>query len=407
MKLEFLKILESFMRDKEYHLPEGFRQMPELFLISQKHHMMAATFEQIRQSDIWKSAEYQELFQVWKKSTVRDVMVQMQRTEGFLTLYEKLCQAGVTPLVVKGVVCRNLYSKPDYRISGDEDILLPKEQFAKCDAILLQAGFEREEIDLEHLPYEIPYLNRKNGVYIELHFSLFPEESGAYGHLNDEFREVFAHKIREEIQGRNVWTLCPTEHLFYLICHSFKHFLHSGFGMRQVCDMVMMAEKYGNQIDWEEIEKRLVRLNMKMFWDALAKIGHEYLGFSYEKAGYPEHMQNAEIDVEPLLNDLLEGGIYGDSSMERKHSSNMTLAAAEGGKADTTASLKASLLPNVEYMKGSFKWLEKYPWLLPVAYIIRIFRYLQSSKGKEQDEKDSVQIGMDRVELLKRYHIID
>ena len=197
MKLEFLKILESFMHDKEYHLPEGFRQMPELFLISQKHHMMAATFEQIRQSDIWKSAEYQELFQIWKKSTVRDVMVQMQKTEGFLVLYEKLCQAGVTPLVVKGVVCRNLYSKPDYRISGDEDILLPKEQFAKCDAILLQAGFEREEIDLEHLPYEIPYLNRKNGVYIELHFSLFPEESGAYGHLNDEFREVYAHKIRE------------------------------------------------------------------------------------------------------------------------------------------------------------------------------------------------------------------
>ena len=156
MKLEFLKILESFMHDKEYHLPEGFRQMPELFLISQKHHMMAATFEQIRQSDIWKSAEYQELFQIWKKSTVRDVMVQMQKTEGFLVLYEKLCQAGVTPLVVKGVVCRNLYSKPDYRISGDEDILLPKEQFAKCDAILLQAGFEREEIDLEHLPYEIP-----------------------------------------------------------------------------------------------------------------------------------------------------------------------------------------------------------------------------------------------------------
>ena len=395
------------MHDKEYNLPEDFHEPAELFQLSQQHHMAAAVYEQIRKSMVWKKDDYNELFLIWKRSTVRDVMVQVQKTEGFLALYEKLCLAGLTPLVVKGVICRNLYSKPDYRMSGDEDILLPREQFEECDTIFLREGFEREEIDPKHLPYEIPYINRTNGVYIELHFSLFPEESGAHGHLNDEFREVFEHKICEEIQGRKVWTLCPTEHLFYLICHSFKHFLHSGFGMRQVCDMVMMAEKYGNQIAWNDIELRLKRLNMDVYWHALIKIGQKYLGFSLEKAMYPAEMQRASIDEQPLLSDLLEGGIYGDSSMERKHSSNMTLAAAEGGKADTTASLKASLFPNMEYMKGSFKWLERYPWLLPAAYVIRIFRYLQSSGRKDKDEKSSMEIGIGRVELLKKYHIID
>lgn len=402
---EFLNILESFMHDKEYKFPEGFEDLPDLYQLSHQQHMMAAVFEQVRTSNIWNRPELTNLWMTWKRNAIRDVMTQMQRTEGFLALYEKLTAAGMTPLVVKGIICRNLYSKPDYRISGDEDILLPKEQFAECDRILLQEGFQREKIDMEQLPYEIPYLHPQNGVYIELHFSLFPEESGAYGHLNEEFRDVFSHKVCEMIQGKRVWTLCPTEHLFYLICHSFKHFLHSGFGMRQVCDMVMMAERYGNQIDWEEIALRLERLNMKMYWDALAKIGEAYLGFEFEKAAYPKFMQNRTIDIDPLLNDLLESGIYGDSSMERKHSSNMTLAAVEGGKADTKASLKASLFPGMEYMKKNFQWLETYAWLLPVAYLIRIFRYLKGAKGKT-DEKNSVEIGMERVELLKMYHII-
>ena len=406
MKLEFIKILESFMHDKEYTLPENFTNLVELYQFSQKHHMMAAVYEQIHKSTVWQKPEYANLLTAWKGQTVRDVIVQMQKTEGFLALYEKLGQAGITPLVVKGVICRSLYSKPDYRISGDEDILLPKEQFAECDRILLEEGFHREELDAENLPYEIPYINRQNGVYIELHFSLFPEESGAYGHLNEEFKEVFAHKGCETVQGRKVWTLSPTEHFFYLICHSFKHFLHSGFGMRQVCDMVMMAEKYGEQIDWEDIAARLKRLNMNLYWDALVKIGTEYLGFSLEKAHYPEAMQNPEVDMEPLLNDLLDSGIYGDSSMERKHSSNITLAAAEGGRADTTASLKASLYPGKKYMQGSFPWLEKNPRQLPAAYGIRITRYLKNSKT-QKDEKNSVEIGMGRVELMRQYHIID
>lgn len=405
MKYEFLRILESFMHDKEYKLPEDFENPPELFQLSQQHHMTAAVYEQIRTSEIWNKPEYTNLLIAWKRSAIREVMVQMQKTEGFLVLYEKLTAAGITPLVVKGVICRSLYSKPDYRISGDEDILLPQEQFAECDKILLQEGFQREKIDMEHLPYEIPYFNNQNGVYIELHFSLFPEESGAYGHLNEEFKDVFSNKVCEMIQGTQVWTLCPTEHLFYLICHSFKHFLHSGFGLRQVCDMVMMAERYGNKMDWEDITLRLERLNMKMYWDALTKIGEEYLEFDFEKAAYLEFMQNRTIDIEPLLNDLLESGIYGDSSMERKHSSNMTLAAVEGGKASTAASLKASLFPGMEYMKRNFQWLEKHSWLLPAAYLIRIFRYLKGPKGKI-DEKNSVEIGMERVELLRMYRII-
>lgn len=404
---EFLKILESFMHGKTYHLPEAFTQIEELYQMAGIHKMTAAVYEQIRGEALLQQPEYTNLARSFKGYTMREVMMQMQRADGFLRIYEKMCAQGVRPLVVKGIICRNLYEKSDYRVSGDEDILIRKEDFAVCDAILVAEGFQREEPDTEHLPQEIPYINPQNGVYIEMHFDLFAEESGAYGHLNKEFEDAYATCIAEDIQGRTVWTLHPTLHLFYLICHSLKHFLHGGFGIRQVCDMVMMAEHYGEQIDWDYIYERLQALRMEVFWNGLVEIGREYLGFSCEKAHYPASLQKEHVNCDHLLLDLLESGIYGDSTAERKHSSNITLAAAESGKKDTVASVKASLFPGKEYMKRGYPWLERYPWLLPVAWGMRIEGYLKNKRKNSKEEPSGVEIGMSRVELLREYDIID
>lgn len=404
---EFLKILESFMHGKTYHFPEEFQQMEELSQMAAIHKMTAAVYEQIRQETIFTKPEYASLVNAFKAYTIREVMLQTQRTDGFLRIYQSICDQGVRPLVVKGLICRNLYEKSDYRVSGDEDILVCKEDFAVCDQIFLENGFQREAVDPQHLPQEIPYINPRNGVYIEMHFELFAEESGAYGHLNKEFAAAFETCMCEQIQGKSVWTLNPTLHLFYLICHSLKHFLHGGFGIRQVCDMVMMAEHYGEIIDWDYIAGRLKELRMESFWNGLTEIGRTYLGFSYEKAHYPLAMQNTNVNCDHLLLDLLDSGIYGDSSAERKHSSNITLAAAESGKKDTMASMKASLFPKADYMKKGYPWLEKYPWLLPVAWGMRIAEYLKNSQKNGKNEPSGVEIGMSRVDLLREYDIID
>lgn len=409
VQIELLRIMEAFMHGaKACSLPENFTQIQELYSLSQVHHVSPIVYEMIRGDQVLAKPELQPLQQHWKMDTVRQVMFQIQRTDGFLSLYRKFTESGLRPLVVKGIVCRNLYIRPDYRISGDEDILVRKKDFPQYDHIFQEEGFVREKISEEKLPHEITYINRQSGVYIEMHFSLFSEESGAYGHLNREFSDAFRSCICERIQDVDIWTLNPTLHLFYLICHGLKHFLHSGFGIRQLCDMVMMAEHYGERIDWQYIEGRLRALRMDVFWNGLAAIGRDYLGMSWEKTGYPDHLRNIQIDYQHLLLDLLESGVFGNSSMERKHSSNMTLAAARSGRKDTAASLKASLFPGMEYMKRNYRWLERYPILLPAAWMMRMNQYLSARKKPENGgQQTSVAIGMDRVKLLREYHIID
>ena len=49
--------------------------------------------------------------------------------------------------------------------------------------------------------------------------------------------------------------------------------------------------------------------------------------FDTGKAGYPDSWSQLKTDGMELLEDILEGGVFGDSSMSRKHSSNITLQA--------------------------------------------------------------------------------
>ena len=413
VQAELLHIMEAFMEGKtEYELPDTIdgKEIEELYRLSAVHKIASIVYEMIWRAPQLSGEESALLAMRWKQMALRDVMMQVQRTEGFLRLYRRLCDNGLKPLVVKGIVCRNLYAKPDYRVSGDEDVLLRPEEFEACDRIMREEGFQRKELPAEGLPHEVPYLNSKNGVYIELHLSLFPEESGAYGHLNREFVGVHDRCICEKIQGTKVWTLHPTDHLYYLICHSFKHFLHSGFGIRQVSDIMMLAKHYGEQIDWAYIAGRLKELRMDMFFCGLLQIGERYLGMSGKEIGISDEITWPGTDCSALLMDLLDSGIFGDSSMERKHSSNMTLAAVKKGKKDTVASLGSSLFPPISYMKRGYPWLERYPWLLPTAWIMRCIQYLKRGKHGSRlgnEEENSVEIGMNRVELLRQYHIID
>ena len=346
-----------------------------------------------------------------KRQIMQRVMIQVMKTDEFLRLYKHLNGKGIYPAVVKGIVCRQLYPNPDYRSSGDEDVLIDPSWFEICHEAMLEYGMKvLMEADRLVTEYEVPYGKSGSPISIELHKSLFPEESDAYGELNRFFTNVHETAVTIEVQGTQIKTLNYTEHLFYLICHAFKHFLHSGFGIRQVCDIVMFANAYGKMIDWQEIFVKCEEIKAHKFAAALFKIGEKYLVFDEEKANYGEDWKKIIVDETALLDDLLMSGIFGDSDMSRKHSSTITLNAVtaqkEGKKAKT--SILKTIFPEFKSMKGKYPYLEKYPYLLPAAWGQRILKYRKESRNSEGNKaSESIKIGNQRVELLKEYGIVE
>ena len=259
--------------------------------------------------------------------------------------------------------------------------------------------------------YEVPYRSKTGSpLYIELHKHLFPPESEAYGELNRFFEGVFDRAIEEEIQGEQVWTMGYTDHLFYLICHAFKHFLHSGVGIRQVCDIVMYANRYGSRVDWFQVLECCEVIRAERFAAALLKIGEKYLGFDPEAACYPKTWRALDVDENAMLEDLLSGGLYGDASMSRKHSSNITLDAVVAQKRGEKAkySVLAAVFPSAARLEGKYPYLRRRPYLLPFAWASRLWKYNRETKTvRDNTPADAVKIGTERVELLRQYRIVD
>lgn len=284
----FLGILKSALLGEGANLNEEIcsEDWQKLFSQASIHSVLPMFYEAVYASPSLQQVK--EPFVVMaKRQVMQQVMMQTMRTNEFFELNKKLHAAGVRPLVVKGIICRNLYPQPDYRQSGDEDVLIPIDQFEVCHRVMMDFGMQTTESENElSAAYEVPYRKMGSPLYIELHKHLFPPESDAYGDMNRFFEEVFERAIVEDIQGVPVYTMGYTDHLFYLICHAFKHFLHSGFGIRQVCDIIMYANKYGRQIDWMLILKNCKEINADKFAAALFQIGSKYLVFDPDKAEY-------------------------------------------------------------------------------------------------------------------------
>mgnify|MGYP002621503486 CR=1 FL=1 len=329
---------------------------------------------------------------------------QAQKTADFILLYLFLISRGLKPVILKGIICRNLYPVPDQRASTDEDLLVDPAEFPDYHKALLDFGLTLidpdEDIEKAH---EIAYSDCNNNLYIEVHKTLFPQMSEAYGNMNVPFENVLNRITEITINGVCCATLAPTDHFLYLLCHAYKHFLHSGVGIRQVADMALFSNAYGDSIDWDHVYSVCQSIHIEVFAAALLQIACRHLTMK----AIPIAFTKIDIDERPLLEDIMTGGLYGVADINRAHSSNMTLhAVASYAQGRSRSGVWRSLFPGKKYLKNHFSYAKNYPALLPVAWMQRIIKYLKHDKNSSVNPAKSIKIGNSRIQLLKQYGII-
>lgn len=383
-------------------------QWQALFQQANTHQVLPLVFQATAGAP---AAQYMnpQLFARTKQTVIHQIAVQVQKNAVFGSVYQYLRKQGLCPILVKGTICRNLYPDPDLRCSGDEDILIGPNSFLSCHEALLNYGLHvgDSNADIQN-DYEVPYLKEGSHLFIELHRYLFPPESRAYGSLNTFFTAEQVQTILVTVDGVELITFAPNDHLFYLICHAFKHFIHCGFGIRQICDIALFIQHYNVELNWEQLYNRCRQIHAETFVEAILKIAQNHLGVVLDTACWPAQWQQATIDESALLEDLLTSGIFGYTSQSRVHSSNMTLdAVADSLHGSTTKySLRTSLFPSRNYLEKRYQYLKKYPILLPVAWCSRIIAYGKKAMSPKNNAADALRIGKDRIDLLRQYKII-
>ena len=366
---------------------------PTIFTLANQQKLLPILFETVRM--IPAAAENAALFAVTKQQVIGQVLNQTVRSAEFTELYRKLREANLHPIVVKGQLCSRLYPLKDHRISADDDLYIPDAEFMACHEALLANGLTTDT-PIDELPTadEVSYTKKGSPLYIELHRHLFDSAEDAHDELNHFFANL------KPVEADGFLAMPPHEHLLYLILHAYKHFVRSGIGLRQFCDIGLWAREYHDEIDWQRLHNQCASVHAATFAAAAFRIAKDYLGIEFDLPA----PWDASIDVEPLLHDTLCGGVYGSNDYTRLHSSTVTLNAVKASRTGERSSVLSTVFPRREYLERNYPYLKKHPYLLPVAWVQRIAHY---ASEKDNSASGSIKLAKERIELMKRYGIME
>ena len=392
---QFLHIAKAAISGGD--LPAEKVDWPAIFALANQQKLLPILFEAVRKTPA--AEENAALFAVTKQQVIGQVLNQTVRSAEFSDLYHKLCAAGSHPIVVKGQLCSRLYPLKDHRISADDDLYIPDAEFMACHEQLLANGLTTDTPTDELVTAdEVSYTKKDSPLYIELHRHLFDSSEDAH----DELNHFFVDLKPVEIDG--FLAMPPHEHLLYLILHAYKHFVRSGIGLRQFCDIGLWARDYHAEIDWQCLHDQCASVHAATFAAAAFRIAREYLGIGFDLPA----PWDASIDAEPLLHDTLCGGVYGSNDYTRLHSSTVTLNAVKASRTGEKSSVLSTVFPKREYLEHRYPYLKKHPYLLPVAWVQRIAHYASEKQyGADNSASGSIKLAKERIELMKQYDIMD
>lgn len=396
---QLIGCLRAFCRNEPAALVPGV-QPEELYRLAVVHKLVPVVYETLS----GEPEAFGEARLRWKQETMLSVALQAKRTEAALRLCAALNAADVPYALVKGLICRSLYPHPDHRASADEDLFVLPEHRVACEAVLAAQGL----VCAESGATESKWSCAESGLAIELHLQLFSEEYEAERRMNAYFAEAAARCEFETISGVPVRTLAPQDHFLLLVCHALKHFHYSGFGLRTLSDIGLFATRYGSRFDWAEARRMLDEVGGMVFCSHVLHICQTQFVYDGAAAGYIPEITGSD---EALLADVMDAGIYGQSTMSRKHSANIVLQNLKhpepgGGR----GGVLHALFPPRAALTARYPALKKAPVLLPAVWLARIGTYgadLLRGKLSRTSAAESIELGQRRTELMRQYGVFE
>ena len=230
-------------------------------------------------------------------------------------LVGKLREAGAEVIVLKGSATAQFYPVPEYRKSGDVDLLLTDPgQMELCCRVLEQCGCVRKET--QHALHHVT-LEAEGGIDVELHTLL----AEPFDHVKtNKYLEKLVSGCNTQVAYANIMgvtlpVLKDGYHGYELLLHMLQHFLRAGFGLKLLCDWVVF---WNREIPAEELAiylKLVKESGLKGFSDMVTLVCGTYLGLPKEYVSLLE--VGSDYDAEEFMREVLEAEEFGRSSSDR------------------------------------------------------------------------------------------
>lgn len=221
-------------------------------------------------------------------------------------IVDKMRKADIYTILVKGQGIAQCYERPQWRLSGDVDLLLSDNNYKKAKDFLLplSSGNKPDERYSKHLGMNIGQW------YVEIHGTLRTGLSGKIDKVVDEVqRSVFyGGEVRSWVNGKTtVFLPLPDNDVFFVFTHFIKHFYKEGMNLRQICDWCRLQWTYKDSLNHGLLESRIRKSGLMCEWRAFAALAVEYLGMPAEAMPMYDSSKRWSQKATQILNFILTG----------------------------------------------------------------------------------------------------
>ena len=223
-------------------------------------------------------------------------------------LIAKMREADIYTLLVKGQGIAQCYERPQWRASGDVDLLLSVENFEKAKSLLLplSSGNKPECNYSKELGYYIDSWS------VELHGT---QRTGLSSRVDTEIDAVqrdlfYGGKVRSwNNGGTTIFLPAADEDVFIIFTHFIKHFYkEGGVTVRQLCDWCRLLWTYKDSIDSKLLERRIKRAGLKSEWKAFGMLSVDFLGMPMEAVPLYSKDEKWSRKAVKIVDFILKGG---------------------------------------------------------------------------------------------------
>lgn len=224
---------------------------------------------------------------------------------------------------------------------GDIDLLYNPEQQKSMQSCMKSLGYQWQGENQKHDHYLRP-----PSIDVEMHRELLVADSEYAWYYKDIWK-----RCRSQPGYRYVFEMSLEDEFIFNIVHLTEHFKCGGIGIRLIMDVFVYNHL---NMNYDYVRSELKKLDLLAFYNNLSALAEKWFG--------------TQKEVSPVILELeqyvLDSNLYGKQE---------NLAAISVAESRWNFLLK-TCFPNFRRMKSAYLWLEKFPMLLPIAWIMRGWR---------------------------------
>lgn len=303
----------------------------------------------------WIPQEIRGKFEeAWNLETAREAVQQFSAQE----LLEAFEREKIAVLPLKGMRLKQFYPVPMMRMMSDLDILFRQEQKAEIEKVMLKLGYSADHTGGHHDVY-----SRRPVMNVEMHHHLIDQDSPYASYYTDPWAKAVP------VTGRQFeYEMTWEDYYIFMIVHLAKHIEYGGSGIRSIVDLWVFWRKMKGKLDEEYIEKELRKLKLFDFSRHMEKLAGVWFDGKPETALYLEFSRF-----------MIGSGVYG--TVKNYNLRRVAKADENARVGQVKIWLEAIFLP-YRPMKEQYRYLEKWPVLLPLAWIQRMLRTCFRRRGR-------------------------